>query len=257
MKLAVYQMEVVTAEPQQNLTKLRETLRQHEADIYVLPELWSTGFCNKQFQQLASTTEDIEAEVANLSQEFNCTIMGSTIKQTNQGITNHFTAYNRGKCELQYDKIHLFSLLREERYLVAGQRMGFCKSEQNGHYGVGICYDLRFPEMFRSLAINGAHCIFLPSQWPMERVDHFRALCVARAIENQFFFISCNNVGMLGEKMKFAGHSMVVDPWGKVLSEGSGDQEEVLLVTINPEQSQQVREKITVLDDRRQELYQL
>lgn len=256
MKIGVFQMEVVTAEPFQNLEKVRHILRTNDCQIYVLPELWSTGFCNKQFAELAPVCDEIEEQIAELSRQHNCTIIGSMLKKSPAGIHNHLSSYNRGVKELEYNKIHLFTLLREERYLIGGNSRGLAHSPDNGIYGAGICYDLRFPEMFRALAVDKAAMIFLPSQWPMERLDHFRTLCIARAIENQAFFISCNNVGRLHEKMQFAGHSLVVDPWGKVLAEGSGEQEELLVCLVDPAKSDEVRQMIPVFRDRKPELYQ-
>ncbi|WP_051321543.1 carbon-nitrogen family hydrolase [Chrysiogenes arsenatis] len=255
IRLAIYQMDVVTADPRANYEKVAATLARTPCDVLVLPELWSTGYCNKEFAELAPECDAIEAKLAALSSQYHCTIIGTMLQQRGSAIYNHLTVWNKGTLELVYDKIHLFTLLREEKYLTPGGAIALSDTGVLGAYGVGICYDLRFPEMFRALSTNGAGALFLPSQWPLARVDHFRALCIARAIENQAYFISCNNVGSLHENMQFAGNSMVIDPWGNVLAEGSRNHEEVLCVEIDPTKSSEVRRIIPVFRDRRPECY--
>lgn len=255
IRLAIYQMEVITGNPEANFEKVADILARTPCDILLLPELWTTGYCNKDFALLAPRCEAIQKKLADLSTQHHCTIIGSMLQEREGAIYNHLTAWNKGTLELTYDKIHLFTLLREEKYLTPGKSLSLSKTGTLGTYGVGICYDLRFPEMFRSLAANGAGTIFLPSQWPIARADHFRALCIARAIENQAYFISCNNVGSLHENMQFAGNSIVVDPWGNILAEGSRQHEEVICVEIDPSKSDEVRKIIPVFRDRRPECY--
>jgi omega-amidase len=118
---------------------------------------------------------------------------------------------------------------------------------------LAICYDLRFPELFRSYATRGAGVILLPSEWPHPRLEHWRTLVQARAIENQCFLVACNRVGA-DRNSQFCGHSLIVDPWGTTLVEG-GEDGELLLATLDLTAVAAVRERMTVLRDRRPELY--
>ena len=122
-----------------------------------------------------------------------------------------------------------------------------------GRVGLSVCYDLRFPELFRSYAARGAGVILLPSEWPHPRLEHWRTLVRARAIEDQCFFIACNRVGA-DRNNRFCGHSMVVDPWGATLVEGD-EEPGLLLATLDLSTVAEVRERMSVLRDRRPELY--
>ena len=90
-----------------------------------------------------------------------------------------------------------------------------------------ICYDIRFPELARKLALGGAKILFVPAEWPHPRLHHWRTLLTARAIENQMYVIACNRTGQSGND-RFFGHSMIIDPWGEIIAEG--DEEEVILM---------------------------
>lgn len=116
-----------------------------------------------------------------------------------------------------------------------------------------ICYDLRFPELARSLALDGAHIVFVPAEWPHPRLNHWRALLQARAIENQMFIVAVNRVGK-GGNHTFCGHSMVVDPWGSILAEMK-EEEASLTVDIDLEEVDRVRRKIPVFKDRIPDCY--
>ena len=95
---------------------------------------------------------------------------------------------------------------------------------------MAICYDLRFPEIFRQYALAGARIIFLPLEWPRPRLAHWRTLLRAWAVENQLFVIACNRVGRTGNN-DFFGHSAIIDPWGKTVVEGNEEQAPIIPVT--------------------------
>jgi predicted amidohydrolase len=124
-----------------------------------------------------------------------------------------------------------------------------------GRAGLAVCYDLRFPEMFRSYALEGAQLILLSAEWPKPRLEHWRTLLRARAIENQTFVVACNCVGEGGGNV-FFGHSMVVDPWGEVIVEGQ-EHEEVLVAKLDLTRVVEIRRQYPVFADRRAGLYSL
>ncbi|HBI05283.1 MAG TPA: carbon-nitrogen hydrolase, partial [Paenibacillaceae bacterium] len=114
-------------------------------------------------------------------------------------------------------------------------------------------YDIRFPELARSYALDGAGILVNSAEWPHPRLNHWRTLMQARAIENQMYVVACNRVGISG-KTEFCGHSMVIDPWGEILVEG-GEEEAILIAEIDLTLIEEVRGKIPVFADRRPDLY--
>jgi predicted amidohydrolase len=122
-----------------------------------------------------------------------------------------------------------------------------------GLTGIAICYDLRFPELLRRYAVQGAKLIIIPAEWPIERIDHWRALLQARAIENQAYIVATNSAGKTGDKI-FGGHSAVIDPWGKVMVE-LGEQPGLATVDIDLDYVDTVRARIPVFEDRRTDIY--
>jgi predicted amidohydrolase len=151
-----------------------------------------------------------------------------------------------------YRKVHLFRLMDEEKYLAPGEE---CVNLDLpwGRTGLAICYDLRFPELFRTYALAGARLMLIPAEWPHPRREHWRTLLRARAIENQCFVAACNRIGATGAST-FFGASTVIDPWGETLVE-AGEIETLLTVTIDTDLVESVRRRIPVFEDRRADLY--
>jgi len=240
LTVALAQIDIALGDPAANLTTVRglaaQAAAQH-ADLLVLPELWSTGYDLGRAEELADDLDDgLFAEISALARSQHIAIAGSTLARRSG----------------QPTKIHLFGLMHEDRYLAAGQATPVFESPW-GLSALAICYDLRFPELFRSYAARGAGVILLPSEWPHPRLEHWRTLVRARAIEDQCFFIACNRVGA-DRNNRFCGHSMVVDPWGATLVEGD-EEPGLLLATLDLSTVAEVRERMSVLRDRRPELY--
>ena len=120
---------------------------------------------------------------------------------------------------------------------------------------VVICYDIRFPELARTLALKGIQVLFTVSQWPKVRIPHLLALTKARAIENQMFVACCNSCGTAGETV-YGGHSVIYDPWGETLAR-AGAGEEIITADCREEILQGIRESINVFADRRTQLYKV
>ena len=168
-------------------------------------------------------------------------------------IYNCFALYNPdGKLAGVYRKIHLFRLMAEEQFLAPGPE-AVTVDLPWGRVGLAICYDLRFPELFRRYALAGAKLILLPAEWPHPRRTHWRTLLRARAIENQMFVAGCNRVGS-SKGSDFFGASALIDPWGEALIEG-GEQETLLTLTVDLDQVDAVRKRIPIFEDRRPGLY--
>ena len=154
---------------------------------------------------------------------------------------------------MQYDKIHLFRLMDEHLWMSAGSNTthaDLCDVKT----GLAICYDLRFPEIFRHYALNQVNLILIPAEWPIIRIEHWKILLKARAIENQCFIAAVNTVGKSGSNT-FGGSSAVIDPWGNVLIEGSQQDESLLNVEIDLSEISKARNTIPVFEDHRPEIY--
>ena len=122
-----------------------------------------------------------------------------------------------------------------------------------GRVALAICYDLRFPEMWRRYADAGAQLVLIPAEWPARRVEHWRLLLRARAVENQFFVAGCNRAGADGD-VEFGGHSAAVDPWGQVLVAG-GVEPGLFVASLDLDEVARGRSTFPFLADRRPEVY--
>jgi predicted amidohydrolase len=255
--VALAQIDIALGQPDANLATVARVAgeaAQQGADLLVLPELWSTGYALDRSDELADAPgQGLFAELATLAQTHGLAIAGSTLARRPSRPSNTATVYSRdGRLLAEYSKIHLFGLMEENQHLSAGQSSTLFEAPW-GLTGLAICYDLRFPELFRSYATRGAGVVILPSEWPYPRLEHWRTLVQARAIEDQCFVIACNRVGSDASN-RFCGHSMVVDPWGQILVEGD-DNPALLLATLDLSQIGAVRQRMSVLRDRRPELY--
>jgi predicted amidohydrolase len=166
---------------------------------------------------------------------------------------NTFVLYGvDGETRGVYRKIHRFRLLQEEKWLEAGDRLVMAQTPW-GKVGLSVCYDLRFPEMFRPYFIAGANLILVVAEWPERRISHWTKLLQARAIENQAFFVGVNKVGF-SQGVKLGGRSAIVDPWGVPIIEGN-NQEALLTAQIDLQESDKARRYIPVLCDRQPAIY--
>jgi omega-amidase len=262
LTVSLLQMDIAMGEPDHNYQKLSSMLESAikadpKPDVIVFPEMWNTGYALEQIQQLADVDgERTKLFISQFCQKHQVNIIaGSIAEKKGDDVYNTVYMFNRqGEVTAHYSKIHLFRLMEEEKHLTSGDQIG--KIEIEGiPAGVMICYDIRFPELARNLALDGAKILFVPAEWPHPRLHHWRTLLMARAIENQMFVVSCNRVGRSGTA-DFFGHSMIIDPWGEVISEG-GEQEEIISASLQLSDVDRVRMKIPVFEDRRPEIYKI
>ena len=259
MKVACVQMDIEFGNPANNFKQVESKIREAVklgGEIIVLPEMWNTAYALEELATLADPEGMRTKELlTNLAKELNVHIIGGSVS-TKRGEDYYNTMYvinNRGRVISQYDKAHLFNLMNEHLYLKAGNEKNLFSIQDLQMAGV-ICYDLRFPEWFRTHALAGAKVIFVPAQWPAKRVDHWRILLQARAIENQCYIVAVNRVGNDPDN-EFSGHSMVVSPWGEILWTAV-DNEEIGIVDLDMSVTEDVRKRMSVFQDRREELYQ-
>jgi omega-amidase len=261
-RIAVVQMDLAFGHPEQNVTKVKhkitDLMNNHvdQPDIIVLPELWTTGYDLSRLDEIADPNgTQTKAVMSELAQQFNVNIVaGSIARKTEQGIYNTLTVFNRSGDQVgEYSKLHLIRLMEEEKYLTPGDQMGLFSLDGIPCAGL-ICYDIRFPEWVRKHVLAGAQILFVPAEWPLVRLSHWRSLLIARAIENQCYVVACNRIGQ-DPNNTFAGHSMIIDPWGEVLVEADHSSEMTLFLEIDIDLVSQVRKKIPIFEDRRPELY--
>ncbi|HEU4963337.1 MAG TPA: carbon-nitrogen family hydrolase [Bacilli bacterium] len=258
LKLALLQIDIAFGDPEANRAKARawiEQAAQQGADVIVLPEMWTTAYSLENIRDIADRDGAETIALCNeLAKTYHVNIhAGSVANLRGDDVYNTTYLFNReGEVVGDYSKIHLFRLMDEEKYLLGGDKVG--RFQLDGvEVGTMICYDLRFPELARTLSLDGAQVLFLPAEWPHPRLNHWRHLQIARAIENQMFVVSCNRVGRAGET-EFFGHSMVIDPWGEVVFEAD-ETEGLHLVEIDLGIVPEIRSRIPIFEDRRPDLY--
>ncbi len=262
LTISLVQMDIALGDPEENFRRAEELIAEaarRGSDLVVLPELWSTAYDLERAQELASPLApspdlpDWFERFSRLALAHGVWLTGSLLEHRNGRIYNTMPVYNPdGFLVGSYSKIHLFRLMEEHRHLTPGEKTTLLELPW-GPTGLAICYDLRFPEIFRKYALEGARLIILPAEWPYPRRMHWRTLLRARAIENQCFVAACNRVGKSGDA-HFFGASAVIGPSGERLIEG-GETETILTVTMDLADVEAVREHIPIFQDRRPELY--
>ena len=253
LNLSFLQMDVALGDREANEKKISELVKAlpEHCDFLVLPELWNIGYDGDHIEEKAETMKGPSiAFLRQLAREHRVNIIGGSIAEKHEnGIFNTLPVINReGDCIYKYRKVHLFPLeINEPDLFQAGDDWGICTHEQLT-FGTMICYDLRFPAFCRNLALRGASVVFVPAQWPAARLNHFRLLLQARAVENQIYVIGVNRTG--GKKIRYQGGSLVVAPDGSLVLDAD-EKEGLYHCTIYPEQSRSIREMIPVFRDRR------
>jgi predicted amidohydrolase len=252
---AAVQFNIALGEVDANLEKALAGLRRaraRDARLAVLPEMWSTGYDYKRLATLAEETPRVLDSLRQLSRELEMVVVGSLAEKADGRIYNTAWVVDHGTVAGSYRKLHLFSTMGEDRFLAAGDQM-LVADTSVGRLGVAICYDLRFPELFRKLALQGAEVLCLPAEWPKPRQEHWRTLLRARAIENQLFVVAANCCGLQG-KLDFFGLSQLVAPRGEVLAE-AGEADAELTALFDFAEMESYRFQIPCYKDRRPEVY--
>ncbi|GAM08539.1 hydrolase MtnU [Geobacter sp. OR-1] len=255
IRAAAIQLNIKLADIDANVAAAREAIARvagQGAQLAVLPEVWSSGFAYKELNQLAQRTPELVEEMGRLSTEYNMVLVGSLPEPDGDKVCNTAYIMDKGKLAGKYRKIHLFSLMSEDRSFTGGNQWVVADTSA-GRIGVFICYDLRFPELARRLALEGAEIIVVPGEWPKPREEHWRTLLRARAIENQLFVVAANCCGMTG-KLDFFGMSMIIDPKGVVMAEGGYEPVEIVR-DLDFGEMRKWREQIPCFKDRKPEYY--
>ncbi|MEL4304944.1 carbon-nitrogen family hydrolase [Methanococcoides sp. LMO-2] len=260
IKAAAIQMDISQCNKNENISKalmLSEKAISQGANLIVLPEVFSTGFCYEDLENAGESEPFPTIErLKEFSKKNSCVMIGSIIEKKEQEDTTIFTnlgfCIEKGELAGTYTKTHPFG--REKGYFTAGNDIQpiYLKS-YDLTVGLEICYEMRFPEIARKLVIAGSDILVTIAEFPNPREYQWRSLATARAVENQIYHIACNRTGSDPDST-FFGATMILDPLGNVLAD-SKDKECYIIHEIDTEIMEKTRKAIPVFDDRRPDLY--
>lgn len=262
MKTVIFQFEVTEGDYDKNLKKVQSLFQEHtleEDSIVVLPEMWTSGYDLENIESLAfQNLGGIKEEMVKLAVKYKVNIVAGSVPNIKEGsdvLNTAFVVDKNGGLVYEYSKIHLVPMLNEPEYLTGGDAFADTFELLGNKAGLVICYDLRFPELFRDLALEEAKVIFVVAEWPKERTEHWLTLLKARAIENQCYIVGSNTLGTQPNGTTFAGNSIIINPFGEMLDQGSADKEEYVEADIDLDYITQVREDVPIFKSRRKDMY--
>lgn len=255
VRVALIQLDCSTAEAvEHRVTRTQRLVEQAaaDADLVMLPELWHVGAFDIHAARRHAQPLDgpLVSALGGLAAEHSIWLHGGSMCELGDDGQHYNTSLlfgPNGDLVATYRKIHLFGFEGGETILMSGGDELVVVDTPLGPTGLATCYDLRFPELFRALTEGGATAVLLTSGWPTPRIGHWDVLTRARAIENQCWFIACNEVGEQ-PGINLGGHSVVVDPQGEVVAV-AGESEEVLVATVDPGAAATWRAAFPVLQD--------
>ncbi len=231
-----------------NQKKVSELINvKNNFDLFILPEMTLTGFT----MQAKNLSEEFSGETfqffSSLAKTIRSAVMyGFIEKGKKKNFNTLFHLNNQGRVISSYRKIHPFSYANEDKYFGKGKNSVITKIK-GLKIGLSICYDLRFPELYRFYAKEKVDCIVDIANWPEARIEHWRTLLKARAIENQCYVIGVNRVGD-DPKLHYNGFSSVFDPLGKEIV-AVENEEKLIEVEIDKSYVDEVRKKLPFLND--------
>ena len=261
MKIAAAQIACALGDVAANIARMREfcvRAKKEGVELIVFPEASDTGYSMPVIRELAKPwTEGAVPALQAMAKEFAFTVVAGVSEREGDRVYNTQAFIDpKGEILASYRKTHLFVLPPNDESSCYAPGDKFVSITTGGfNFGLSICYDLRFPEVARALALDhGANVLLVSSAWPLPRVEHLRALAIARAIENQSYLVLANRTGV-DAGVTCCGMSAIIDPSGAVLASASGDREELLVADVSEEVVRSVRERMPVFEHRRAEIY--
>jgi omega-amidase len=260
MKVSLLQMHLQLGDFEANKHTLRRLFADamlKNPDVILLPEMWNIGFYPKPVSEYADLDgTETRKLLSQLARENRVNIVGGSIaNRIGQHVYNTSYVFDRDGCLIStYHKIHLFSPEGEDQDFTPGDAI-ISYVLDGIKCATVICYDLRFCELIRLLALEKIDVLFIPAAWPASRLMHWQALNRARAIENQIFIVANNGSGTFGS-FQLGGNSMIIDPWGEILAQ-AGEEETILDAKLKLGILKQIRDNMNVFADRKPNLYQL
>ena len=268
MRVAVCQMNAGRDDLDANVeaaTRLLEGAARGGADLAALPELWPFYGGASRMREIAQPVPGSLTEVlADAARSHGMWVLGGSVQERDDAgrVYNTSVLVDReGELLATYRKIHLFDVeldgqppIRESDLFTAGDAI-VTRETELGRVGMSVCYDLRFPELYRALVAAGSEIVSVPSAFTsVTGAAHWEVLLRARAIEDQCFVVAPAQWGSWGpseEGRSTYGHSMIVDPWGRVLVEGTAEGDGVWFADLDRDAQRQVRRSLPALAHRR------
>ncbi len=259
MKIAVAQIACALGDVAANVNKMRsfcERAKAGGAELIVFPEMADTGYAMPVIKTHAQQwSEGAVPALRETARELSLHIICGLSEREGADIYNAQVAIDqRGEIVAKYRKAHLFAPGDEDETFRAGAQF-ITFPLASWRVGLSICYDLRFPEVYRALSVDqGANVLVISAAWPFPRVEHLRVLAQARAIENQSYVLLSNRSGT-DAGVTCCGTSAVIDPAGTIIAAASAEREELLTAELSPEVLATVRARMAVFAHRRLDLY--
>jgi deaminated glutathione amidase len=268
MKVAAVQVNA-TADQAANMAAVDRLTRAAAADgakLVVLPEKWTAMGSESDLRASAQTLDgEAVAWARELARELAIDLVAGSILERVPGkakFANTSVHVNpQGEVAASYRKVHMFDVevggrvYRESDLEDPGEEIVLSQTADGVELGLSICYDLRFPELYRILAVRGARIVALPAAFTLATTrDHWETLVRARAIENQVFVIAANQVGEHPSAQHSGGRSMIVDPWGVVLAQAPDDEGHIV-AELDLARQREVRARLPSLANRRPVAY--
>jgi predicted amidohydrolase len=249
MKIGLIQYNPKWEDPEYNISIINKMIAQlnEKVDLLIFPEMTLTGFTmnpEKFFEELSGMGTQYFIK---LSENLKTNVFAGIIEKNDDGYFNSLVHFDEnGLIKARYRKIHPFSFADENKYYKAADELVVTKIDYI-KFGLTICYDLRFPELYRLYAKKGIDILVDIANWPVTRIDHWKTLLKARAIENQCFMIGVNRTGS-DPTLSYNGFSGIYDPLGNELISIT-DEEKLIICEIDLRMVEETRKKLPFLDD--------
>ncbi len=254
MRVTCVQFDIAWQDKPANFAKVRTLLAGANAceagGLIVLPEMFSTGFSMDVQSAAEGLPAPAEGFLAEFARRYGCYALGGVVNTASdgRGLNEAVLIGPAGRHLMRYAKMHPFSYAGESEHFAPGEAPVVAEIAGTS-LSPFICYDLRFPEVFRAASLAGAEVLVVISNWPASRSEHFHALLTARAIENQAWVVGVNRVGS-DPNVRYSGGSVVIDPFGRTVAD-AGDGETVLSTEMDVQALRQYRQEFPVLADAR------
>ena len=255
LKVYLVQFDSAKGNKTENLARAKKMIldaKPNAGSLVLLPEMFATGYVPADLDKAAedfssNCTGETARTLSEIADETNCTIMGAGITRASTGFYNHVSIYKPNEAQefRGYNKMNLF--FPEKESFKAGSEINLFKFN-NWSIASFICYDLRFPEIFREATKKGANLITIQAAWPAKRRAHWETLLRARAIENQVYIAAVNAVSESNaQKLPLAGTSLIISPNGDILAEGPTQSEAVISAELDLQAERDYRKSFPVL----------
>jgi len=232
ISIAAIQLDIIWENRDANLQKIQYWIEKYssKADIIVFPEMFLTGFSMNVFSNSIENDSKTLKQLSKWANQYKIAIAGSLMIKDNERYFNRFFFFEPNGQQIMYDKRHLFRMANEHKTYASGNK-SIIINYLNWSIKPSICYDLRFPVWLRNK--NNYDVLLVVANWPKTRIDAWKKLLMARAIENQCYVIGVNRCGTDGNGVKYNGATMFVDFKGNVMNEANDNSEMGILATLS------------------------